>query len=431
MSERPDPFEEELREALRSGDDVDSAGDSSDLLRRIHRGVARRRARRRVGALAATAVLAGTVIAAVPLIGPTPSSDQTATGPADQTRPSQERGSRPAADLPRRIEPMELRSGEIVRLFPSADVAHPRGGDPVEVVDVQVTSVSGSSASEYWISGSGDCADRICNVLGHSAGDDELRYTALPGGRRQTQTDVRFSGDGQTGWATNGIATFRTDDGGTEWTRLEQPAGVTVTELEAWGSEVWAVGRRETETVVLTEASGSGQLQEVASSARFLPDQGVALGPGSFGLPVDAAEPEFAHTGDGGAQWDRSRLGCRPTDISASADAVWALCGGPAPALVRSVDRGATWESPEPLDTDIDEATATVAAIDVDTAFVTSGGDGWVVDASYPVLAGGLGEGPYVYAGFTTENVGYVVDVDGNLCRSTDGGLTWERVHTS
>jgi hypothetical protein len=325
---------------------------------------------------------------------------------------------------------MKLQSGVTIGIPDRVDLP-PRAGDTVAVADVQVTSVSGSSAEEFWVSGTGTCGGGVCNVLGHSLGDEEVQFTALPGGTRHTETDVRFSGDGQTGFATNGVATFRTDDGGTRWHRLRQPPGVTVLELEAWGDEIWAVGRRDTETVVLTDSSGTGRLEEVHSSASFVPDQAVALGERAFGLPLSAAEAEFVHTGDAGLHWSNSVIGCQPADLSATLDAVWALCGGPTPALVKSLDQGATWERPEPLGADIDQSTAMVAAIDTDTAFVTSGSDGWVVDATVPLPAGGLGDGPYVYAGFTTEDVGYVIDVDGNLCRSVNGGRSWERIETS
>jgi hypothetical protein len=433
MSERPDRFEEELREALRSEDGTPPSGaerDSAELLRQIHRGVARRRVRRRIGALTATAVLAGAFLVVAPLIGPTPPADETATGPAGSAGPTESQRSPRPTERSERLRPMKLESGVTIGIPDRVDLP-PRAGDTVAVADVQVTSVSGSSAEEFWVSGTGTCGGGVCNVLGHSHGDEDVQFTALPGGTRHTETDVRFSGDGQTGFATNGVATFRTDDGGTKWDRLRQPTDVTVLELEAWGDELWAVGRRNAETVVLTDSSGTGRLEEVHSSVSFVPDQAVALGERAFGLPLAAAEPEFVHTGDGGLNWNNSVIGCKPADLSATLDAVWALCGGPTPALVKSLDQGATWERPEPLGADIDESTAMVAAIDTDTAFVTSGNDGWVVDATVPVPAGGLGDGPYVYAGFTTEDVGYVIDVDGNLCRSVNGGRSWERVETS
>jgi photosystem II stability/assembly factor-like uncharacterized protein len=142
---------------------------------------------------------------------------------------------------------------------------------------------------------------------------------------------------------------------------------------------------------------------------------------------TDTIDGEFLRTADGGGRWDRGVIGCRPADVSATSGAVWALCGGPRPELVKSSDQGLTWDA-EPLSWTAPDRPYIVAAIDTDTAFVASDSEGWVVDRSVPQPVEGLGGGPYSYIGFTSSEVGYVVDTDGNLCRTEDGGRSWESV---
>jgi photosystem II stability/assembly factor-like uncharacterized protein len=432
MTERKDPFEKELREALRSGGERTQPpggnDDSAELLDRIHRGAARRRTRRRAGALIATSLLSAAVLVTFPLLTPPPSGDGTAQGPAAGDRP--ERRDTPDPDPPTVAVPREDLPPLSERRGGSADMMDRLPpGTAVPVEDVKVTSVSGSSGEEFWLSGYGNCGDgRSCNVLGHSPdGGEYLEYTILPGNRRHTQTTVRFSGDGQTGWATNGAAVFRTDSGGRAWTRLARPPNVSVATLEAWGDEVWAIGSRTTtrETVVLAAGGGSDQLTEVHSSAQLTPVGAVALGEQAFGLARTGADRNFARTSDGGDQWANTSIGCDPADVSATAGAAWVLCDDAA-TLARSPDGGRTWY-PEPLDSAV-SGPSRIAAIDDQTAFLAADGEGWVVENTVATPADGLGDGAYSYAGFTSEEVGYVIGYDGHLCRTEDGGLSWERV---
>jgi hypothetical protein len=434
MSKPTDPFEDELREALRSGSEAAKTGDDdTDTLDRIHRGATRRRRRRRTGAVVAVAALTGTIVVGAPMLSPTPETHQTAK-PSASTRTVQptadQKGTAP--ERKRQVGAKGLMSDRAA-LAPGAavDPAPPPAGEPVGVHDLQVMSVSGSAPEQFWVSGSGTCAGRTCNVLGVGHASDsgvDVQYRALPGSPRQVETAVRFSGDGQTGWATNGVATFSTADGGKDWTRLDQPKGVRVKALEAWGDEVWAVGDRASDTVVLANTDGSQQLTEVQEAPDLDPDQAVSLGPSSFGVTADTVDGEFLRTGDGGQHWDRGTIGCKPADVSATDGAVWALCGGPRPELVKSYDQGQTWGAAETLSVAASDRPYLVAAIDPETAFVASDSESWVVDRGVPQPVGGLDEGPYRYIGFTSRDVGYVVDGFGNLCRTDDGGYSWNPV---
>jgi hypothetical protein len=432
VSERPDrdPFEDELRRALRAERDRVDDPAADRVLERIHQRVGRRRVHRRYGAFVATAAMLAAIAVVVPLIGPTTPVDQatdvprlgrSADDPRRDTDAFEVETVRPPSDMRADREP--LRTMQTVPM--------PRTvGAPVTADNVQVSSVTGAGSGEFYLSASATCGRHTCNVLGHADQSGSPRFTVLPGSARLAHT-VRFSGDGQVGWATNGIATFRTDDGGEDWTRLRQPAGVEVQALEAWGDQVWAMGSKGAEPVVLNEVVSGNALQELDPPGALTPEPEltVALGEDAFGATLIGPGSKFAYTTDGGVQWSSSDIGCKPVDLSATLDAVWALCDDPTPTLVRSLNQGRTWDQPESFTNMVaPDAATTVAAVSADAAFVASGSRGWVVESSVASPAIGLGDGPYVYAGFTTESVGYVIDGDGDLCRTEDGGRSWSAV---
>jgi hypothetical protein len=430
MTDPKDPFEERLREALRSGSEGahhPGADDSRELLDRIHRGAARRRARRRAGGLVAAAVLATVFLVTLPLVAPPPSGDQTAQGPAVGSRPSVSPGDGAAKEERRRQRPAYVLEGDLRVDAPTAV----RAGVRVAVDDVKVTSVSGTDGEEFWVSGYGECGgDRVCNVLGHSGdGGADVEFLTLPGSGYSMQTTVRFTPDGETGWATDGGQIYRTDSAGESWIRLKQPDNVRVSELEVWEDEVWAVGSEPAtqDTVVLASDRGSQRLVPVQRSRALDTVNAVAFGSRSFGIRRLGSELNLAHTSDGGQRWADTAIGCSPADVSAAEDVAWVLCENEN-ALVRSVDQGRTWLPPEPLDPAVFEPPSKVAAINADTAFVAGSGRAWVIESQVATEADGIGDGSYAYAEFTSEDVGYLVGSDGHLCRTDDGGYTWERV---
>ncbi len=440
MSERPehDPFEDEIRRALRSEHDRANATgvpNSDDVLQKIHRRVARRRLQRRAGVFVGTAAMIAAITVLVPFVSPTTPIDEATSGPEIGSA-----AQRTASDGGRAVKaspsPHNLAHG-------TADEAHtmstkelsyvwPRhAGAPVGASNVRVSSVSGSSSDEFWLSASANCGRHLCNVLGHADHSDAPSYTELPGSVTRTQTTIRFSGNGQLGWMTNGTEIFRTRNGGKDWSRLHHPSSVQVEGLESWGDQAWVVGDQGSQPVFYTVTGGSDGLEKLDPAGNRAPKPGmaVALGENAFGVPLTGGRPDFAYTTDGGGRWSVSDMGCHPADVSATKDAVWAFCDDSTPTLVRSVDQGQNWDTPEKLlDIPPSEDPTTVAAISADSAFVLSGSDGWVVDSGVPSRATGLGGGPYVYAGFTTDSVGYVIDVNGNLCRTEDGGQSWSSV---
>ena len=439
MSERPDrdPFEDEIRQALQSEyDRAERTGgpNSDDVLQRIHRRVDRRRKQRRAGVFFATAAMIAAITVVVPFVSPTTPIDEATDGPHVGSAPERTESAADGRTTEKTPSPAPHATMDKGQALSSRELSYvpPRhAGASVSAKNVLVSSVSGSSSDEFWVSASATCGRRTCNVLGHSEQSDAPTFTELPGNARHTQTTVRFSGDGQSGWMTNGAEIFRTDDGGADWSRLRHPESVQVEGLESWGDQVWVVGDRGSQSVVFTEANGSGMLQKLdpADGRAPKPDLAVALGEDAFGVPLAGGQPDFAYTTDDGVQWNLSDIGCHPADLSATKDVIWAFCNDSTPTVVRSVDQGQTWETPERLlDIPPSEDPTAIAAIGPDAAFVVSGSDGWVVDNGVATRATGLGDGPYVYAGFTTESVGYVIDVDGSMCRTDDGGQTWNPV---
>jgi len=442
MSERPehDPFEDEIRQALRS--EYDRPGgtgvpNSDDVLQKIHRRVARRRLQRRAGVFVGTAAMIAAITVVVPFVSPTTPIEEATNGPevgsAAQRTASDGGHAVKASPRPHNLPPAHwtadkahtLSTNELSTVWPQ----HP--GAAVRASNVRVSSVSGSSADEFWLSASASCGRHICNVLGQAAHSDSPSYTELPGNVAQTQTTIRFSGNGQLGWMTNGTEIFRTHNGGKDWSRLHHPSSVQVEGLESWGDQAWVVGDQGSRPVFYTVTGGSDGLKKLDPAGNRAPKPGmaVALGENAFGVPLAGGRPGFAYTTDDGVRWNVSDIGCHPADVSATKDAVWAFCDDTTPTVVRSVDQGQNWDSPEKLlDIPPSEEPTTIAAISADSAFVLSGSEGWVVDSGVPTRATGLGDGPYVYAGFTTDSVGYVIDVHGNLCRTDDGGQSWNSV---
>lgn len=439
MTDRKDPFEEELREALRSEGDrlqrASGADDGDELLARVHRGASRRRRRRRTGALAATALLSSALLVTLPLLAPPPPTDESARNPTPGAAPTRtervqpneperanERRRSVAQDGSGPSRPLKARGSGAALRYTWQETA-------VEAVDVKVTSVSATGDEELWLSGYGTCdGDRLCNVLGHSSnGGGDFEFSSLPGGAQSRRTTVRFSTDGTTGWATDGRRIFRTETSGGSWSQTRTPRDVSVSTLVTWENEVWAVGKTSSqETVILANQDGADQFVEVERSADLQPTGAVALGSRAFGVPRADSDRNFAHTSDGGSRWNGGDIGCEPADVSAKDDAAWALCGD-FDGLARSFDQGKSW-LPETLDATTVDASMKIAAIDRDTAFIAGSEGGWVVENRTATPVRGLGEGSYAYASFATDDVGHVIGDDGHLCRTTDGGYTWERV---
>jgi hypothetical protein len=94
-----------------------------------------------------------------------------------------------------------------------------------------------------------------------------------------------------------------------------------------------------------------------------------------------------------------------------------------------SRDEGASWAAVSSGTPAISGTAAALGARSDRQAVVAVPGKALVVSESdQPAQAKVDGLGTPTYAGFTSDRVGYILDVDGGLFRTTDGGSTWEPV---
>ena len=136
---------------------------------------------------------------------------------------------------------------------------------------------------------------------------------------------------------------------------------------------------------------------------------------------------------DGGTAFDQRTTPCEPSldagRLSATTGSLWLTCPtGTAASVHVSTDAGASWTK-VPSGVPALSATATelgarsasraVAAVPGEALTLTSGGT-----TRTPVP----GLGNPAFAGFTSDRVGYILDLEGHLFRTVDGGAAWTRV---
>ena len=179
---------------------------------------------------------------------------------------------------------------------------------------------------------------------------------------------------------------------------------------------------------------GQGNLVSLTASSR-----GDLFAVAAFGevtevwqLPAGATTWRWRHHGLGRAQVQA--LAVHPTQP----DSLWAITGGPAPAIFRSSDAGATWQQAAPFPTDFPTGRLLVVPLRASVALFAEAGplsppyllrsaDGgltWsaVLDAWGPMAA--ASDQP----GLVWASAASPPGLNPGVVRSTDGGRTFERV---
>ncbi|HSS67754.1 MAG TPA: hypothetical protein VLK34_04335 [Nocardioidaceae bacterium] len=430
-----DPFEERLRETLRS-DDADDSGarptDVDSFLSDVHRG-ARSRQRRRVAGAAVAAVLAvgggGVAVASLGAFDGdnTPVADDTTNPTVDDTTES---GATSPSTPTTSDTPTSRAPASLTYTSQNSDV-------------LSLTSTDDNHQWALVRTKDGTCKDNSCaTVFARGTGGTWSPLGVLPGpadndtGYPDDVAQLRFAPDsrgGYDGWAfDNGL--FSTHDGGTTWSRaLPKQAGGQVHELEARGNTVYALitnGESHDDLVVSPMSSDDWQIVDTTMQLDFTNDlvvtEGVVAMIGNSGgddhrVLSSAANP---NTGLATGAWQfTDPCGSEQVaHLSSAANVLWALCtDGTVKTATVSGDGPPQWAdaggpySPNAL---LAARSTTSAVLAQHNGLLELSADG----TSKPLSDNGFSHASLL--GFTNEQLGFAL-VDGILWRTEDGGTTW------
>ena len=261
-----------------------------------------------------------------------------------------------------------------------------------------LTDVDFVSATEGWTGGE----------FLHTTTAGSAWTLQTPSATRQDLAAVDFV-DLLHGWAVGAAGTIvHTDDAGASWT--VQASGRTdalrsVDFVDAWNG--WAVGGDEfpywpspLTTTILHTGNGGLTWETQLEESDNPPLQDVEFVDSLTGWAV-GAEGTILHTENGGETWYQQYTGLAARSVSfISASVGWAA--GYGGALVHTIDGGATWEPQSiPIYDHDDDYVA-----DIDFLNETTG---WAAGGHIEGAVGG--------------------SRDGNLYRTTDGGVSWQKSH--
>jgi photosystem II stability/assembly factor-like uncharacterized protein len=459
-----DPLEDRLRDALR--DDAWRLSPDPDALERIRAGAAARRRRHRTAAtsvVAALVVLVGLGGVSYVMRDLAPSSQTTAAGGASQATtmeasrgqaPHPDAATQPPTQRQDQAEPSPQRGtgAEGPQQSQTKEATPNDGVDPVPP-GFSPVSITAASEQNFWVLGQAAGAPDTATVA--VTRDGGSSFSALPpfgakvvrdDNRRtgeednqlteKTVREVRFSADARNGWAYGG-ALWTTHEGGRAWKPIRSVPGL-VERVEASAGAAYALVRHD----------GSWTLwRSPVDEDAWKPLNVVLNQPASLAVTRDLVavtdrvqgKAYVVVSADAGATFTQRTTPCEPDleagSLSASAKALWLTCPtGTAASVNVSEDAGATW-SQVPSGIPAISATASSlgarsprrAVVAVPGRALILGKDGdakSTADDAAPVK----GLGTPTYAGFTSDRVGYILDVDGGLFRTTDGGGTWSSV---
>jgi photosystem II stability/assembly factor-like uncharacterized protein len=410
-----DDLPEELRRLLRSTSAETPGPGREELLARVRTGARRRRARRTAVAGSAAAFATAAVVA---VAGPLISGDDAVPAAGPSSRSTDAAASTLAADAD--LEP----------------------GTPVDPADVRVRSVTAASSEEFWVLGDARCPEGRCTVVGTTddAASTPLEFRAAPGVVEPSEAVLRTSGNAEDGWLVSDGDLYSTHDAGSSWKHVPTSAE-RVDDVVASAGSVWVRGEAPDGTaLVATAPTDTDAFIDTASLPADEADVSELVLTEATGggrrlgfLSQGAGAVEFLAFDEARNQWQaHATPGCEGVGmLSGTSSALWAICelpDGDQPMV--STDGGTTWELVE-----VDQglgAEPGIAAIDEDTAFVSTGIELYVLEGDQLLRAeppaDGSGSRVYDYLGFHDDATGYLIDADGVLSRSTNGGSSWEAV---
>lgn len=219
----------------------------------------------------------------------------------------------------------------------------------------------------------------------------------------------------------------------------------SVTDVVASESSVWVTGRSGDEpdarTVVATSPAEEDDFRDarlprplsapatISETALVQSDEGRRFG---F-LRSGTGDAQFVAYQESQQQWQTFETdGCVSAySLSEASGSLWAICTRDDVNLpMVSADAGESWDVVE-VDMDLG-GRPRIAAIDSDTAFVSTGIELYVLDGGRLDRADppteGAGSATYEYLGFHDGSTGFLIDEDGRLSLTDSGGASWRPV---
>ncbi|GAA2756702.1 sialidase family protein [Actinopolymorpha rutila] len=449
-----DPLEGRLREALR--DDAWRLPADTALLDRVRVSAAARRRRHRTAAVTAVAVfllVAGMGGVGYIFRGPgqttvagksestttleraredaaSPTHDDTAGAPASTRRPNSTRTPRPTTDA-HTAPPSPTPPGKSA----TPDVA--AGAVPAKFSPVSLTAANDQN---FWVLGESAAGPGRATVVVTS--DGGARFTALPTFAAPvvhatnkvtagTVHDLRFAADAKDGWAYGG-ALWSTHDGGRGWRQVRSVPGL-VEQLETANGTTYALVRDGSTWTLWRSPSGEDTWSRVGVDLHT--PASLAVTSKVVAVTDRSGNAAFVLTSaDDGKTFEQHPTPCNADlsggRLSATADSMWLTCPtGTAAQVHVSRDGGASWSAVSSGTPAISGTATALGARSAQQAVVAVPGKALLVSGSdQPAQTKVEGLGTPTYAGFTSDQVGYILDVDGGLFRTVDGGGTWQPV---
>jgi len=331
-------------------------------------------------------------------------------------------------------------------------------GEPVRPDEVEVESLTAVQGQQFWVLGTGRCAEGSCQVIARTTDAGETfsfraapepvepsvptAETEPPGAAEPPGDNLRYEVAGRNAWGYDSEL-WSSHDAGRTWQQVELPVESVISSVQSEGEKVWAFGTTTVDggPVILSSPVGSdawsaadpGLLSSDRIDVPIVADDVV----GFLVTHVDGTQT-YVRSLDAGVTWEKLTAPACDTPLAGSGveGALWLYCASAEQAMVAvSTDSGTTWQEqpvPQPQSdlttmTGIDTASALVT--DAATVSIASVGTGIeTVRGPYTESDDVWEQVGYVYAEFTDPSTGYLITSGGRLARSDDGGRTWTSV---
>jgi hypothetical protein len=238
-------------------------------------------------------------------------------------------------------------------------------------------------------------------------------------------------------WA-YGNALWSSHDSGASWSSASSPKG-QVTQLEAWGNEVYAgvsspVPGDDT-AMLYRSPTAFDDWQPVKVGPQLTSVRSIAAAKGVVGLIDGGGLHTILYVSRDGVRWERQRAcpaGTDPGTLSAAADALtgpaslWVTCTGVTSGVIRFMDTDA-WGRWTSVRGSFGAGVVVAARTPTDALAAGTGilGIESVTAQAPPVQVYDRPVGAPLFFGFTNDSHGYLLDSTGAILSTTQGATGW------